>query len=167
MRPLADRKEHEQAALLAMIEEKRKQAASCFACADSAACAAAPLQVEGFDRAALMRFWQRWYFPANAVLYIVGDFDRSVEAVKALVDASFGAIPPGREPATPAALPSSSSSSSGNGAGTAHGSDAAAGASTSAMNGNGAGSEAQPAALGPLKRKHKARLHAAVPLALF
>ena len=110
-------------------------------------------QVEGFDRAGLIAFWQRWYFPANAVLYIVGDFDRPIEGVKALVNASFGAIPPGREPLPEAAAGSAASSSS-NGNGSAHAPDAAA--RSGSRNGSGASGEAaQQAALGPLKQKHK------------
>ncbi len=55
------------------------------------------MQVELWDREALMNFWEKWYFPANAVLYIVGDYDRPVEEVKALIERSFGAVPRARE----------------------------------------------------------------------
>ena len=44
-----------------------------------------------------MKFWEKWYFPANAVLYIVGDYNRPIEEVKALIEDSFGAVPRARE----------------------------------------------------------------------
>ena len=46
-----------------------------------------------------MKFWQKWYFPANATLYLVGDFGRSVEETKALVERYFGGVPAVREDA--------------------------------------------------------------------
>ena len=84
----------------------------------------------------LMAFWEKWYFPANAVLYIVGDLGSEVPKIEALIERAFGGVPPGRE-----RLPGSSSGSvSQNGNGAAH--------ST-----NGVDKEA--AAMGPLKRKHE------------
>ena len=44
-----------------------------------------------------MRFWQRWYFPANTTLYLVGDFGQSVEDCRKLIEASFGAVPAVRQ----------------------------------------------------------------------
>jgi zinc protease len=41
-------------------------------------------------------YYDRWYHPRNAVLVIVGDFDR--EAALARVEELFGPIPPGPEP---------------------------------------------------------------------
>ncbi len=81
-----------------------------------------------------MKFWEKWYFPANAVLYIVGDYRRPVEEVKALIEQSFGAVPPGRE-RLPGAEAAALTNGSSNG---------------SSPNSNGAG-----AVDGPLKQKHK------------
>ena len=87
----------------------------------------------------LMAFWEKWYFPANAVLYIVGDLGSEVSRIEALIEGAFGAVPPGRE-----RLPGSSEGSiSQNGNGVAH-------------VGNGISKE--PIALGPLKRKHEVSL---------
>ena len=84
----------------------------------------------------LMAFWEKWYFPANAVLYIVGDVGSEVARIEALIERAFGGVPPGRE-----RLPGSS-------------------AGSVLQNGNGAvhssnGVRKEPAALGPLKRKHE------------
>ena len=54
-------------------------------------------QVEQWDRAALVDFWQKWYFPGNATLYVVGELDRSVQQTEALIQQTFGNIPAGRE----------------------------------------------------------------------
>lgn len=54
------------------------------------------LQVEKWDRKMLMNFWRKWYFPANAVLYIVGDLHNAVPEIEALIEKAFGAVPPGR-----------------------------------------------------------------------
>jgi predicted Zn-dependent peptidase len=54
------------------------------------------LQVEKWDRKMLMSFWQKWYFPANAVLYIVGDLQNAVSEIETLIEKAFGAVPPGR-----------------------------------------------------------------------
>ena len=83
-----------------------------------------------------MNFWEKWYFPANAVLYIVGDLNSSVAEIEALIEKAFGSVPAGRQK-----LPGSSSES-------AH------------QNGNGAvhsstGASKDEAALPPLKRKHE------------
>ena len=87
----------------------------------------------------LMAFWEKWYFPANAVLYIVGDLGSEVSRIEALIERAFGAVPPGRE-----RIPGSSEGSvSQNGNGVAH-------------VGNGVSKE--PVALGPLKRKHEVSL---------
>lgn len=37
-----------------------------------------PRQVEKWERAEIMSFWARHYFPANATLYVVGDIDVQV-----------------------------------------------------------------------------------------
>ena len=38
-------------------------------------------------------FWNKWYFPANATLYIVGDLDRDVEETAELIKQTFGKLP--------------------------------------------------------------------------
>ncbi|CAL8466878.1 g6414 [Coccomyxa elongata] len=93
-------------------------------------------QVEKWDREALMKFWEKWYFPANAVLYIVGDYRRPVEEVKALIEQSFGAVPPGRE-----RLPGAEAAALTNGS----------------SNGSSPSSNGAAAEDGPLKQKHKVR----------
>lgn len=102
-----------------------------------------------------MRFWQKWYFPANAVLYIVGEFGRPVEDVRALIDASFGMIPPGREPLPGSATPLLPGSS--NGADSSNGRVQSSAAASSNANGNGT-SHDNGAGQSALKRKHKVRL---------
>lgn len=87
-------------------------------------------QVKTWDHSVLKGFWEKWYFPANATLYIVGDLDRETEDVVALIDRTFGRIPPARQ------LPASGN---GNGAGEASTSggdikDGAAAAMVSALN---------------------------------
>ena len=120
-------------------------------------------QVEQWGREALVAFWSRWYFPANAVLYVVGDLDRSIVEIVDLIGVIFDRVPPAREPlpgAGEAALPSNGSSSSGRQGNGLHdygrGDSQSGGvASTSdSSNGNGAAPAAGAARLGPLKRKH-------------
>lgn len=55
------------------------------------------VQVEKWDRKMLMHFWEKWYFPANAVLYIVGDLSNSVAEIEGLIEKAFGGVPAGRE----------------------------------------------------------------------
>lgn len=57
-----------------------------------------PEQVRGWQRADLLEFWGRWYFPANATLYLVGDFGEGVttEGAAKAVEAAFGRVPAGR-----------------------------------------------------------------------
>ncbi len=54
------------------------------------------------SRQVLHDFWKRWYFPGNATLYLVGDFDGAVgggmDAAEKLIRETFGRIPPGRLP---------------------------------------------------------------------
>lgn len=47
----------------------------------------------------LRGFWERWYFPANATLYVVGELGGSVEETRQLIERTFGRVPPGRYPA--------------------------------------------------------------------
>jgi secreted Zn-dependent insulinase-like peptidase len=54
------------------------------------------------SRQVLHDFWKRWYFPGNATLYLVGDFDGALgggmDAAEKLIRETFGRIPPGRLP---------------------------------------------------------------------
>ena len=54
------------------------------------------LQVPGWTREQLLAFWKRWYLPANATLFIVGDFDRPVPQIEALIHRIFDPIPAGQ-----------------------------------------------------------------------
>ena len=60
------------------------------------------VQVETVPRQVLHDFWKRWYFPGNATLYMVGDFDSGagggLDAAEQLVRETFGRIAPGRLP---------------------------------------------------------------------
>ena len=47
----------------------------------------------------LRGFWERWYFPANATLYVVGELGGTVEETRELIQRTFGRVPPGRYPA--------------------------------------------------------------------
>ena len=108
-----------------------------------------PLQVEKWDRKMLMHFWEKWYFPANAVLYIVGDLSNSVAEIEGLIEKAFGAVPAGREK-----LPGSSAGDVlHNGNGASHSSSS-----------NGASKD--KAALEPLKQKHEVGCDLHFPQAL-
>lgn len=50
-------------------------------------------QVKKWPGDALRSFWGKWYFPANATLYVVGDLDRDVEATRELIKNTFGKLP--------------------------------------------------------------------------
>jgi len=52
-------------------------------------------QIAGWAPAALRAFHARWYFPANATLYIVGDFgsDDATDAVVKHIETAFGGVP--------------------------------------------------------------------------
>ena len=55
------------------------------------------------SRQVLHDFWKRWYFPGNATLYLVGDFDGAaggggMDAAEKLIRDTFGRIPAGRLP---------------------------------------------------------------------
>ena len=68
------------------------------------------MQVKQWDIKKLRSFWQRWYFPANATLYVVGDFNMSVDELRAQIQRHFDPVPPGRLPGeTAAAAPSNGS----------------------------------------------------------
>lgn len=53
-----------------------------------------PTQVKTWPAPALKKFWEKWYFPANVTLYVVGDLDRDVDEVKALIQKTFGKLSP-------------------------------------------------------------------------
>lgn len=53
-------------------------------------------QIKKWDVEAIKRFHERWYFPANATLYIVGDID-SVPKTVYHIDAVFGRTPSGSD----------------------------------------------------------------------
>lgn len=55
------------------------------------------LQVNQWDGDVLRSFWRRWYYPANCTLYVVGDLDRSIPEIEALVRNTFDRVAPGRE----------------------------------------------------------------------
>ena len=88
-----------------------------------------------------MHFWEKWYFAANAVLYIVGDLSNSVAEIEGLIEKAFGGVPAGRE-----RLPGSSAQ------GALHNGNGASHSSSS----NGASKD--EAALQPLKQKHEVGL---------
>ena len=48
-------------------------------------------QVAGWDAQKVRAFHERWYFPADATLYIVGDFHADISGVVRVVEAAFGA----------------------------------------------------------------------------
>ena len=61
------------------------------------------MQVEQWSPELLKDFWQRFYFPANATLYVVGDLERGVEGTEAVIRDTFGRIPARTLPALPPA----------------------------------------------------------------
>ena len=71
-------------------------------------------QVEGWDAAKVRAFHERWYFPANATLYVVGDFHADVPGVVDMIERAFNAAPAAVEK-----LPELTSAGVGAGAGAA------------------------------------------------
>eukprot|EP00798_Chlamydomonas_sp_ICE-L_P027064 gene27064-2297_t len=55
-------------------------------------------QVKAWEHERLKDFWQKWYFPANATLYVVGDLDRNIEETQELIQKVFGGLHQAREP---------------------------------------------------------------------
>jgi len=51
-------------------------------------------QVERWDAEKVRQFHERWYFPANATLYVVGDFHADVPGVVEMIEQAFGAADP-------------------------------------------------------------------------
>lgn len=84
-------------------------------------------QIKKWEGDKIRAFHKRWYFPANATLYVVGELDQGVEGTKALIEKTFGGVPAGREEVEPCAP---------------------------VENGNGAATVKQ---LGPLKARHAVR----------
>ncbi|KAG2497394.1 hypothetical protein HYH03_004550 [Edaphochlamys debaryana] len=107
-------------------------------------------QVKTWPHETLKAFWERWYFPANVTLYVVGDLEKSTQDTIKLIKQVFGRVPPGREPVPAAALPPPLPAEAAAVAAGVNGNGAANG------NGNGNGA-AQAQALGPLKQKHAVR----------
>lgn len=64
---------------------------------------ACTLQVQKVGKDVLHGFWSKWYFPANATLYMVGDFENGmaggIPAVEDLIRKTFGShrLQPGRQ----------------------------------------------------------------------
>ena len=109
-----------------------------------------PEQVRGWQRADLLEFWSRWYFPANATLYLVGDFGEGVttEDAARAVEAAFGRVPAGRqmrgdEGEDPTSAAAAAAAAGGNGNGTTGRQPTAA--------------QLVAAAKGELKRRHEVR----------
>ena len=48
-------------------------------------------QVAQWDAEKVRQFHERWYFPANATLYVVGDFHTDVAGVVEMIEQAFGA----------------------------------------------------------------------------
>ncbi len=48
-------------------------------------------QVQKWPHSQLREFWSKWYFPANATLYVVGDLDRNIDETKSLIAQVCGA----------------------------------------------------------------------------
>lgn len=65
------------------------------------------VQVKSVDRQVLHDFWKRFYFPGNATLYVVGDFDAGggMDAAEQLIRDTFGKIPAGQQPGSGAPGP--------------------------------------------------------------
>ena len=59
------------------------------------------------DRQVLHDFWKRFYYPGNATLYVVGDFDAGggMDAAEQLIQDTFGNIPAGPQPGSGAPGP--------------------------------------------------------------
>jgi len=55
-------------------------------------------QIQRWDARALREFHRRWYFPANATLYVVGDLPGGAAATVAAIEATFSHVPPSLEP---------------------------------------------------------------------
>ena len=55
------------------------------------------MQVKKWSKQQIVDFWRKWYHPANATLYLFGDFGCSVEEARGLIEKSFGMVPAVRE----------------------------------------------------------------------
>ncbi len=124
--------------------------------------------MERFNQQAIRSFWGRFYFPANATLYLVGDVDKA--QARLLIEETFGRVPtppPSQPPPGPGAAAfdaevllesgvaaegggSSAGAASSNGAGEGEDEGAAAeqqgaGSAAGSTSGNGAGAGEAPA----------------------
>ena len=50
-------------------------------------------QVKEWPKDKVKAFWERWYFPANATLYVVGDVPETDDDIEKLVATHFGHLP--------------------------------------------------------------------------
>ncbi|CAG9466529.1 unnamed protein product [Pedinophyceae sp. YPF-701] len=50
-------------------------------------------QVKQWPMEKIRAFWQRWYFPANTTLYVVGDLPGGTDETEKLIQRYFGAVP--------------------------------------------------------------------------
>jgi len=48
--------------------------------------------VKQWSKQQIVDFWRKWYYPANATLYLFGDFGCSKEEARALIEKSFGKV---------------------------------------------------------------------------
>jgi predicted Zn-dependent peptidase len=70
-------------------------------------------QVAQWDAEKVRQFHERWYFPANATLYVVGDFHADVAGVVEMIEQAFGAASPAtHEPGFEGPVPANPESTS-------------------------------------------------------
>ena len=55
------------------------------------------MQVKQWNKQQIVDFWRKWYYPANATLYLFGDFGCSIDEARALIEKSFGKVPAVRQ----------------------------------------------------------------------
>ena len=56
-------------------------------------------QVKQWPKEHVRAFWERWYFPANATLYLVGDMEEADQDIEAMIAEHFGHLPTAYETA--------------------------------------------------------------------
>jgi len=99
-------------------------------------------QVKAWPHDAVKAYWSRWYFPANATLYVVGDLDRDIEATRALIRSVFGRLQPATMSAEEAAACSAASKAAADGHQPPHTLPAPASMVAALSKGNGNGTAA-------------------------